>query len=111
MNVNPNSMIPCMVDNSDPSMPVRLFESGAILLHLAEKYGKFLPSSPQSRAECMSWLFWQVGSAPYLGAFNMYYFYANEDELHRDSIDRWALESKRQLAVLDSHLRGRKYIC
>lgn len=111
MEVNPNAMIPCFVDRENPAAPVRLFESGAILLYLADKFGKFIPSSPQARAECLSWLFWQAGTGPYMGVFNIYYFYSKDKDKHKDSIDRWALESKRILAVLNAQLEDRKFIC
>merc|ERR1712224_365908 len=109
--MNPNCHIPCMVDRSDPSVPVNIFESCAILLHLAEKFDKFLPKASPQRAECISWLFWQAGTGPYCGIFNIYFFYSAETGKHKESIDRWTLEVKRQLTVLNRQLRGRKFIC
>lgn len=98
--VNPNSKIPALVDRSGPA-PVRVFESGAILLHLAEKFGAFL--TQDARPEMLSWLFWQMGSAPYLGG-GFGHFYAYAPEKWRYPIDRYAMETKRQLDVLDRHL-------
>jgi len=100
--VNPNSKIPALLDHSGPA-PVRLFESGAILLHLAEKFGAFVPSDPALRAECLSWLFWQMGSAPYLGG-GFGHFYAYAPSKIEYAIDRFAMEVKRQLDVLDRRL-------
>jgi GST-like protein len=106
--VNPNSKIPALVDHSGPT-PVRLFESGAILLHLAEKFGAFLPPDGQPRAACLSWLFWQMGSAPFLGGgFGHFYVYAPEKIEY--AIDRYAMEVKRQLDVLDRHLAHSAYL-
>lgn len=100
--VNPNSKIPAMVDRSG-SEPVRVFESGAILLYLAEKFGMFLPREHEARTECLSWLFWQMGSAPYLGGgFGHFYSYAPEK--YEYPINRFAMEVKRQLDVLDRRL-------
>jgi len=106
--VNPNSKIPAMVDRSvEP--PIRLFESGAILLHLAEKFGAFLPSTPHGRAECLCWLFWQMGSAPYLGGgFGHFYKYAPHPMQY--PIDRFTMEVKRQLDVLDRTLAERPFV-
>lgn len=111
--VNPNSKIPALVDRSGPE-PIRVFESGAILLHLAEKFGAFLPADPAGRAEALSWLFWQMGSAPYLGGgFGHFYVYAPTKIEY--AIDRFAMETKRQLDVLDRrlaqsrHLAGEEY--
>lgn len=106
--VNPNSKIPAMLDRStDP--PTRVFESGAILLYLAEKFGALLPPDPPARAECLSWLFWQMGSAPYLGGgFGHFYRYAPEKLEY--PIDRYAMEVKRQLDVLDRHLAHHTYM-
>jgi GST-like protein len=105
---NPNSKIPAMVDRSGPQ-PIRIFESGAILLHLAEKFGAFLPTDAAARAECLSWLFWQVGSGPFLGGgFGHFYTYAPIKI--RYAIDRFAMEVKRQLDVLDQHLSGNAYL-
>jgi GST-like protein len=100
--VNPNSKIPALVDRS-ASKPVRVFESGAILLYLAEKFGALLPSDPERRIEALNWLFWQMGSAPYLGGgFGHFYSYAPTKIEY--AIDRFAMEAKRQLDVLDRHL-------
>jgi GSH-dependent disulfide-bond oxidoreductase len=108
VSVNPNSKIPALMDRSGPS-PVRVFESGAILLYLAEKFGAFLPTELSARAECLSWLFWQMGSAPYLGGgFGHFYAYApNKIEY---AIDRFAMEVKRQLDVLDKRLAENEYL-
>ncbi|MCY7308354.1 MAG: glutathione-dependent disulfide-bond oxidoreductase [Rhodoferax sp.] len=100
--VNPNSKIPALLDCSGPT-PIRVFESGAILLHLAEKFGAFLPADGQARAECLSWLFWQMGSAPYLGG-GFGHFYAYAPTRIEYAIDRFAMEVKRQLDVLDRRL-------
>ena len=100
--VNPNSKIPALMDHSGPA-PVRVFESGAILLHLAEKFGAFVPSDPAQRAECLCWLFWQMGSAPYLGG-GFGHFYAYAPSKIEYAIDRFAMEVKRQLDVLDRRL-------
>jgi len=106
--VNPNSKIPALVDRSGPS-PVRVFESGSILLYLAEKFGAFLPSEPLARVEVMNWLFWQMGSAPYLGGgFGHFYVYAPEKIEY--CIDRFAMEAKRQMDVLNRQLAGHPYI-
>ena len=105
---NPNSKIPAMVDHStDP--PTRVFESGAILFYLAEKHGEFLPTEPSARAECMSWLFWQMASAPYLGG-GFGHFYAYAPEKLEYPINRFAMEVKRQLDVLDRNLAERPYL-
>ena len=106
--VNPNSKIPAMMDRSGPT-PIRLFESGAILMHLAEKFGAFLPSDPARRAECLSWLFWQMGSAPYLGG-GFGHFYAYAPFKIEYAIDRFAMEVKRQLDVLDRRLAESEYL-
>lgn len=107
--INPNSKIPALVDRSTET-PIRIFESGAILLHLAEKFGAFLPSDPSARTECLSWLFWQVGSAPYLGGgFGHFYSYAPTKMEY--CIDRFAMETKRQLDVLDRRLADCQYLC
>ena len=107
--VNPNSKIPALMDYSTPK-PTRVFESGAILLYLAEKFGEFLPSDPADRAECLSWLFWQMGSAPYLGGgFGHFYHYAPVKIEY--AIDRFTMEVKRQLDVLDRHLAENRYMC
>jgi GST-like protein len=106
--VNPNSKIPALLDRSGPE-PVRVFESGAILLYLAEKFGAFLPAGGTARAECLSWLFWQMGSAPFLGG-GFGHFYAYAPEKIEYAIDRYAMEVKRQLDVLDRHLADRAYV-
>ncbi|NNE82453.1 MAG: glutathione-dependent disulfide-bond oxidoreductase [Alphaproteobacteria bacterium] len=107
--INPNSKIPAMLDQST-SPPTRVFESGAILLYLAEKFDAFVPKEPSARAECMSWLFWQMGSAPYLGGgFGHFYHYAPYPMEY--PIDRFAMEVKRQLDVLDRNLSDRHYLC
>jgi GST-like protein len=106
--VNPNSKIPALVDRSTPT-PTRVFESGAILMYLAEKFGAFLPTEHPRRAECLSWLFWQVGSAPYVGGgFGHFYVYAPEKIEY--AIDRFAMETKRQLDVLNRHLAEHEYL-
>ena len=107
--VNPNSKIPALLDCSDPAHPVRVFESGAILLYLAEKFGAFVPTSGAARAECLSWLFWQMGSAPFLGG-GFGHFYAYAPEKLEYPIDRYAMEVKRQLDVLDKQLAAHEYI-
>ncbi len=108
--VNPNSKIPALLDRSNPAKPVRIFESGAILMYLAEKFGnEFLPTDPAKRAECLSWLFWQMGSAPYLGG-GFGHFYAYAPEKIEYAIDRFAMEVKRQLDVLDRQLAANEYI-
>ena len=106
--VNPNSKIPALVDRSGPT-PIRVFESGAILMHLAEKFGAFLPAEAGVRAECLSWLFWQMGSAPYLGG-GFGHFYAYAPTRMEYPIDRFAMEVKRQLDVLDRRLAGTEYL-
>jgi GSH-dependent disulfide-bond oxidoreductase len=106
---NPNSKIPALVDRSGPA-PVRVFESGAILLYLAEKFGDaFLPTDTAQRAECLSWLFWQMGAAPFLGG-GFGHFYAYAPEKIEYAIDRYAMEVKRQLDVLDRHLADHRYM-
>ena len=105
---NPNSKIPAMIDRSGPQ-PIRVFESGAILLYLAEKFGAFLPTDTAARAECLSWLFWQVGSGPFLGG-GFGHFYAYAPLKIRYAIDRYAMEVKRQLDVLDRHLSANAYL-
>lgn len=106
--VNPNSKIPALMDRSGPE-PVRVFESGAILLHLAEKFSAFLPESGSARAECLSWLFWQMGSAPYLGGgFGHFYAYAPIKIAY--AIDRFSMEVKRQLDVLDRRLAEQPFL-
>jgi GSH-dependent disulfide-bond oxidoreductase len=106
--VNPNSKIPALMDRSGRA-PVRIFESGAILVYLAEKFGAFLPTETAARAECLSWLFWQVGSAPYLGG-GFGHFYAYAPAKIEYAIDRFAMEVKRQLDVLDRRLGVSEYI-
>jgi GST-like protein len=106
--VNPNSKIPALMDRSGPT-PIRVFESGSILLHLAEKFGAFLPKSGQARAECLSWLFWQMGSAPYLGG-GFGHFYAYAPTKIEYAINRFAMEVKRQLDVLDRRLADNEFL-
>ncbi len=106
--VNPNSKIPALLDRSG-SAPIRVFESGAILMYLAEKFGAFLPAAAAARAECLSWLFWQMGSAPYLGG-GFGHFYAYAPSKIEYAIDRFAMEVKRQLDVLDRRLAESAYI-
>jgi GST-like protein len=106
--VNPNSKIPALVDRSGPT-PIRVFESGAILMYLAEKFGAFLPTEAGARAECLSWLFWQMGSAPYLGG-GFGHFYAYAPTKMEYPIDRFAMEVKRQLDVLDRRLAETEYL-
>ncbi|HVK91728.1 MAG TPA: glutathione-dependent disulfide-bond oxidoreductase [Mycoplana sp.] len=106
--VNPNSKIPALVDRSGPD-PIRVFESGAILLYLAEKFGAFLPSDASPHAECLSWLFWQMGSAPYLGG-GLGHFYAYAPLKIEYAIDRFAMETKRLLDVLDRRLADSEYV-
>ncbi|MFZ5836047.1 MAG: glutathione-dependent disulfide-bond oxidoreductase [Pseudomonadota bacterium] len=107
--VNPNSKIPALMDRSAPK-PIRVFESGAILLYLAEKFGAFVPEDPYLRAQCYSWLFWQMGSAPYLGG-GFGHFYAYAPEKYEYAINRFTMEVKRQLDVLDRHLAEQQYFC
>lgn len=109
VDANPNSKIPALMDHGTPT-PTRVFESGAILLHLAEKFGALLPSDPGKRAECLSWLFWQMGSSPYLGG-GFGHFYAYAPEKFEYPINRYAMEVKRQLDVLDRHLADNEYMC
>ena len=106
--INPNSKIPAMLDKSGPE-PVRVFESGAILVHLAEKFGEFLPEAGPQRTEVMNWLMWQMGSAPFLGG-GFGHFYAYAPEKLEYPIDRYAMEVKRQLHVLDTTLAERAFI-
>ncbi|MBL4741241.1 MAG: glutathione-dependent disulfide-bond oxidoreductase [Sneathiella sp.] len=109
VDVNPNSKIPALMDHSTPT-PTRIFESGAMLLYLAEKFGAFIPEDPAKRTECLSWLFWQMGSAPYLGGgFGHFYKYAPVKIEY--CIDRFSMEVKRQLDVLDRHLADNRYMC
>ncbi|MGC1486450.1 MAG: glutathione-dependent disulfide-bond oxidoreductase, partial [Albidovulum sp.] len=106
--INPNSKIPALEDRSG-AKPVRVFESGAILLHLAEKFCAFIPKDPAARTECLNWLFWQMGSAPYLGG-GFGHFYAYAPFKIEYAIDRFAMETKRQLDVLDRQLAEHAYI-
>ncbi|MDE2149777.1 MAG: glutathione-dependent disulfide-bond oxidoreductase [Gammaproteobacteria bacterium] len=106
--INPNSKIPALMDRSGPT-PIRIFESGSILMYLAEKFGAFLPTQQPQRAECLSWLFWQMGSAPFLGG-GFGHFYAYAPTKMEYPIDRYAMEVKRQLDVLDRHLAHHRYL-
>jgi GST-like protein len=108
VDINPNSKIPALMDRSGPE-PIRVFESGAILVHLAEKFGEFLPTDPARRAEVMSWLMWQMGSAPFLGG-GFGHFYAYAPYKMEYPIDRYAMEVKRQLDVLDRRLGESEYL-
>jgi GST-like protein len=108
VDANPNSKIPALIDRSGPK-PIRVFESGSILLYLSEKFGAFLPTEPAARAECLSWLFWQMGSAPYLGG-GFGHFYAYAPIKIEYAIDRFAMEVKRELDVLDRRLADHQYI-
>jgi GST-like protein len=108
VSVNPNSKIPALVDRSGPT-PIHVFESGAILIHLAEKFRAFLPTEPQARAQCLSWLMWQMGSAPYLGG-GFGHFYAYAPFKIEYAIDRFSMEVKRQLDVLDRRLSQSEYL-
>lgn len=107
--LNPNSKIPAMLDRST-NPPTRVFESGAIVLYLAEKFGEFYPTEPSARAECLSWLMWQMGSAPFLGG-GFGHFYAYAPEKFEYPIDRYAMEVKRQLDVLNRNLQERRFLC
>ncbi|MFT7528485.1 MAG: GST-like protein [Arenicella sp.] len=109
VDINPNSKIPALFDQST-TPGTRIFESGAILVYLAEKFDAFLPTEPSARAECMSWLFWQIGSAPYLGG-GFGHFYAYAPEKIEYCIDRFSMEVKRQLDVLDRTLAERQFLC
>jgi GST-like protein len=106
--INPNSKIPAMVDRSGPT-PIRVFETGAILMYLAEKFGEFLPKEGAARAECLSWLFWQMGSTPYVGG-GFGHFYAYAPTKIEYAIDRFAMETKRLLDVLDRRLAESEYV-
>ncbi|WP_447555636.1 glutathione-dependent disulfide-bond oxidoreductase [Vreelandella sp. EE22] len=108
VNVNPNSKIPALMDHST-TPPQRVFESGSILLYLAEKFSAFLPEHPAQRTEALSWLFWQMGSAPLLGG-GFGHFYAYAPEKYQYPIDRYTMEVKRQLDVLDKHLADNRYM-
>ena len=107
--INPNSKIPALADHST-SPPTRVFESAAIMVYLAEKFGAFLPTEPSARAECFSWLFWQMGSAPYLGG-GFGHFYAYAPEKLEYPINRYTMEVKRQLDVLERNLAERQFLC
>lgn len=109
VDINPNSKIPALLDHST-TPPTRVFESGAILVYLAEKFGAFLPSIGPERSECLSWLFWQMGSAPYLGG-GFGHFYAYAPERWEYPINRYSMEVKRQLDVLDRNLATREFLC
>src|SRR6202034_654954 len=106
--INPNSKIPALLDRSGPK-PIRVFETGAILVYLAEKFGAFLPTEPGARAECLSWLFWQMGSTPYVGG-GFGHFYAYAPMKIEYAIDRFAMETKRLLDVLDKRLAESEYL-
>jgi GST-like protein len=106
--LNPNSKIPALLDRSDPAKPQRVFESGAILLYLAERFGAFLPKDPAARTEALSWLFWQMGSAPFLGG-GFGHFYAYAPVKIQYAIDRYAMEAKRQYDVLDRHFAEHRF--
>jgi GST-like protein len=106
--INPNSKIPALLDRSGPK-PIRVFETGAILVHLAEKFGEFLPKEPAARAECLSWLFWQMGSTPYVGG-GFGHFYAYAPVKIEYAIDRFTMETKRLLDVLDKRLGESEYV-
>ena len=107
VDVNPNSKIPALMDHSGDA-PQRVFESGAIMLYLAEKFGAFMPTDPAQRTEALSWLFWQMGSAPYLGG-GFGHFYAYAPEKFEYPINRFAMETKRQLDVMDRHLADNEW--
>ncbi|HXG98827.1 MAG TPA: glutathione-dependent disulfide-bond oxidoreductase [Sphingomicrobium sp.] len=107
--LNPNSKIPVLLDRSDPARPRRVFESGAILLYLAEKFGAFLPTDPEARTAALGWLFWQMGSAPFLGG-GFGHFYAYAPTKIEYAIDRYAMEAKRQFDVLDRHLAEHRFM-
>ncbi|MBO9491805.1 glutathione-dependent disulfide-bond oxidoreductase [Endozoicomonas sp. G2_1] len=109
VDVNPNSKIPALMDHSTET-PTRIFESGAIMMYLAEKFDVLLPSNGAARAECLSWLFWQMGSAPFLGG-GFGHFYAYAPEKYEYPINRYAMEVKRQLDVLDKRLANNTYLC
>ncbi|MXP46208.1 glutathione-dependent disulfide-bond oxidoreductase [Altererythrobacter luteolus] len=108
VDINPNSKIPAMVDHSGPA-PIRVFESGAILMHMAEKFGKFLPTDAAARAETLSWLFWQVGSAPFIGG-GFGHFYAYAPEKYEYPINRYAMETKRLFDVANNRLKETRYL-
>lgn len=107
--VNPNSKIPALLDRSNPDAPFRVFESGAILVHLAEKFGAFLPADPQARAEVLSWVFWQVASGPFIGG-GFGHFYAYAPEKYEYPINRYAMETKRIFDVANQRLAQSRYL-
>jgi GST-like protein len=107
--LNPNSKIPALLDRTDPAKPQRVFESGSILLYLAEKFGAFLPTEPTARTDALSWLFWQMGSAPFLGG-GFGHFYAYAPVKIQYAIDRYAMEVKRQYDVLDRQLAEHRFV-
>lgn len=107
--INPNGKIPALLDRSDPARPVRLFESGAILLHLADKFSAFLPREGPERAETLNWLFWQMGAGPFLGG-GFGHFFAYAPERFDYALDRYAMEAKRQLDLLDKRLAEMPYL-
>ncbi len=107
--INPNSKIPALLDVST-NPPTRVFESGAILVYLAEKFGEFIPTEPAARAECFSWMMWQMGAAPFLGG-GFGHFYVYSPERWEYPINRYAMEVKRQLDLLDQNLANRRFIC
>lgn len=108
VDINPNSKIPALVDRTGPQ-PIRVFESGAILLHLAEKFGAFIPADPAGRAECLSWLMWQMGSAPFIGG-GFGHFYAYAPEKFEYPIDRYSMETKRLFSVADRRLGEARFL-
>ncbi|WP_309602430.1 glutathione-dependent disulfide-bond oxidoreductase [Sphingomonas sp.] len=107
--INPNSKIPALLDRTDPARPQRVFESGAILLYLAEKFSALLPTDPAARTEALSWLMWQMGAAPFLGG-GFGHFYAYAPDKYEYPINRYAMEVKRQYDVLDRHLADHEYM-
>jgi GST-like protein len=107
--INPNSKIPALLDRTDPAHPQRVFESGAILLYLAEKFGAFLPKDPAARTEALNWLFWQMGAGPFVGG-GFGHFYAYAPVKIQYAIDRYAMEVKRQYDVLDRHLADNRFM-
>ena len=109
VDINPNSKIPALMDHSTDT-PTKVFESGSILMYLAEKFGAFIPTDPAGRTQCLNWLFWQMGSAPYLGG-GFGHFYAYAPVKIEYCIDRFTMETKRQLDVLDRHLAESTYMC
>ena len=111
LKIAPNNRMPAVVDpDGADGEPLSIFESGAILLYLAEKFGAFVPTEMSARAECLSWLFWQMGSAPYLGG-GFGHFYAYAPEKYEYAINRYTMETKRQLDLLDKNLSTRRYLC